>query len=58
MPLGRKPRIALLHGTVSNTNIFKMQTAALLRVLQAWGAEIHIVEAPLSARRITRNWQK
>ena len=47
VPLGRKPRIALLHGTVSNTNIFKMQTAALLRALQAWGAEIHIVEAPL-----------
>lgn len=48
VPLGRKPRIALLHGTVSNSKIFKMQANALLRAMQErLGAECHIIEGPL-----------
>ena len=44
VPLGRAPRIALLHGTAGNTTILKMQTSALQRELAAAGAELHVIE--------------
>ena len=37
-PLGRRARVACLHGTAGNQRIFKIQTSRLLAVLQAAGA--------------------
>ena len=42
-PLGRKPRIAILHGTCGNDTIVKMQLGMLLGKLRTI-AEVHIIE--------------
>ena len=41
-PLGRKPRIALLHGGHTNSEIFKMQLARLLPTLSQLAEIIHL----------------
>eukprot|EP00966_Prymnesium_polylepis_P062589 1452554-Prymnesium_polylepis.1 len=42
-PLGRKPRVALMHGTAANKDILKIQLAPLLTRLSE-AAEIHFIE--------------
>ena len=39
-PLGRRARVACLHGTAGNERIFRLQTARLLAALQAAGAGV------------------
>jgi predicted esterase len=41
-PLGREPRIGILHGTASNNRITKIQLAPLLKQLSF--AEVHLIE--------------
>lgn len=48
-PLGRKPRVAILHGTASNETITKMQLGKLLPKLRQV-ADVFIVEGPLTSR--------
>lgn len=38
-PLGRRARVACLHGSAGNGRIFKIQTSRLLAALQAAGAD-------------------
>jgi predicted esterase len=42
--LGRKPRVALLHGTASNEKVFTMQMSSLLHRLKEDGVECYVVE--------------
>jgi len=45
-PLGRKPRVALFHGTAGNEAIFKMQLGPLLRVLRE-AADLHFIDGTM-----------
>ena len=45
-PLGRKPRVALLHGTAGNEAIFRLQLAPLLRVLRG-AADLHFIDGSM-----------
>ena len=40
-PLGRRARVACLHGSAGNGRIFKIQTSRLLAALQAAGAAVY-----------------
>lgn len=43
-PLGRRARVACLHGSAGNERIFKIQTSRLLAALQAAGAYCAVYE--------------
>ena len=48
-PLGRRPRVAILHGTAGNEQIVKMQLGRLLTKIKEF-ADVFVVEGSLVAR--------